>query len=86
MKSVCMVQDNGGDAESLGGSEILGPDGWDDVLSAWMADAGILGGPDNIPADEEVDPRYVVFPSYRQGIEGHGRCTAQSAVITRGHQ
>ena len=33
----------GCDVASQTDSDGLGPDGWDDVLSAWMTNAGILG-------------------------------------------
>jgi len=45
----------GSDAASETDSDGLGPDGWDDVLSAWMSNAGILAhqqDPEPLVADD----------------------------------
>lgn len=34
--------DPGSATDSDADSDVLGPDGWDDVLSAWMTNAGVL--------------------------------------------
>ena len=51
--SQCLSQAEKEDSVEL--SDGMGPDGWDDVLSAWMSNAGLLGngqphGEDEAPA------------------------------------